>query len=74
MSTNDQPWTDWKNVVWTPNEDSVFPYFINDFPNMTFKEVYDNNKDYVEFMLRVRNPTGLYKAFVDYAKGRINSS
>jgi hypothetical protein len=69
MATN----TDWSNVKWIANDDTCFPPFMLDFPNHSFKQVYETDQDYVNFMMKVTKPTGLFKAFVEYCRIRQQS-
>lgn len=58
--------TDWESYKWVVSDDSKFPYFITDFAHMTFLEVYEKDKEYVDFILKIRECTGFFKAFQDY--------
>ena len=69
METN----TDWSNVQWVATDDTCFPPFMIDFSNQSFKHVYENDPGYVEFMMKVTKPTGLFKAFIEYCRIRQQS-
>ena len=57
--------------TWKARDDTRFPPIMAEFANQTFKHVYEINKPYVEYMLKIRKATGIYKAFQDYCKKRL---
>jgi hypothetical protein len=65
---------DWENYQWEARDCTRFPYFMTDFKNKTFKYVFENHPEYVEFMLKVTKATGLFKAFIEYCRIRQQSN
>ena len=61
---------DWTNHTWLSTDEETFPEIFVEFAGQSFKEVYENEKDYVEFILSVREATGLFKAFQIYCQNR----
>ena len=65
-----QPANEWTNYKWTAKDSTVFPSCMTDFAQMTFKQVYETDKKYVEFMRTIKEATGLFKAFQQYIELR----
>jgi hypothetical protein len=62
--------TDWANIKWEARDYTRFPYFMTEFKNQTFKHVYETNQEYVDFMKKITEATGIFKAFQEYCQIR----
>ena len=65
--------TDWENFKWEARDCTKFPYFMTDFKNQSFKQVYETKQVYVDFMKKVTGATGIFKAFQEYCQIRDQS-
>ena len=65
-----KPAKDWTNHKWEVADDTIFPSVMTDFAQMSFKQVYENDIEYVKFMRTIKEATGLFKAFQKYIEIR----
>jgi hypothetical protein len=65
-----KPANDWTDHKWDVADDTMFPSIMTDFAQMSFKQVYETDPEYVKFIRVVTGASGLFKAFQEYIKIR----
>ena len=56
---------------WPVKDDTLFPKGFFDIGGKTFEWVFDNRKEFVEYIREITNATGLWKSFQDYILSRL---
>ena len=56
--------------IWPIADDTTFPVGFFDIGEMTFEEVYNSRKEFVEFIKLVDDASGLFSSFQSYCLGR----
>jgi hypothetical protein len=59
---------------WPVADETVFPAGFFDIGERTFTWVYEHKKEFVEFIILVSNPTGLFLSFQKYCTQRMGLS
>ena len=59
---------------WAIDHGTTFPPGFFDIGNKTFTWVFENKKEFVEFIILVSNPTGLFLSFQKYCTQRMGLS
>lgn len=59
------------NLDWVVDDETVFPEGFFDIGLRTFKYVFLNKKEFVDFIILVTNPTGIFEAFQKYCKHKM---
>ena len=59
---------------WAITDETQFPPGFFDIGNKTFTWVFENKKEFVEFIILVSDPTGLFLAFQKYCTQRMGLS
>ena len=58
---------------WPVDDDTLFPIGFFDIGGKTFEWVYGNKTEFREYILEIRDATGLWKAFQDYVMHKLDS-
>jgi hypothetical protein len=59
---------------WAIADETIFPPGFFDIGDKTFTWVYEHKKEFVEFIILVSNPTGLFLSFQKYCVQRMGIS